>query len=60
MYVFFVTECTQDLEKRDGSFELVPNLILLSRCVVNLKPWKMLMSIANSVEGVSTRSGKTP
>jgi hypothetical protein len=27
MYVFFDTECTQDLEKRDGSFEHVPNLI---------------------------------
>jgi hypothetical protein len=27
MYVFFDTECTQDLEKRDGSFEHVPKLI---------------------------------
>jgi hypothetical protein len=27
LYVFFDTECTQDLEKRDGSFEHVPNLI---------------------------------
>ena len=25
--VSFDTECTQDLEKRDGSFENVPNLI---------------------------------
>ena len=26
-FVFFDTDCTQDLEKRDGSFEQVPNLI---------------------------------
>jgi hypothetical protein len=37
MYVFFDTECTQDLQKRDGSFEHVPNLIcaqqMCSKCV---------------------------
>jgi len=27
MYVFFATECTQNLEKCDGSFEYIPNLI---------------------------------
>ena len=27
LYVFFDTECTQDLEKRDGPFEHVPNHI---------------------------------
>jgi len=27
MYVFFHTECTQDFEKHDGSFEHIPNLI---------------------------------
>ena len=27
LYVFFDTECTQDLEKGDGTFKLVPNLI---------------------------------
>jgi len=27
LYVFFDTECTQDLEKHDGSFERIPNLI---------------------------------
>jgi hypothetical protein len=36
MYVFFDTECTQDLEKRDGSFEHAPNLIcakqMCSKC----------------------------
>jgi hypothetical protein len=36
MYVSFDTECTQDLEKRDGSFEHVPNLIwaqqMCSKC----------------------------
>ena len=36
MYVFFDTECMQDLEKRDGSFEHVPNLIcaqqMCSKC----------------------------
>ena len=36
LYVFFGTECTQDLEKRDGSFEHVPNLIcaqqICSKC----------------------------
>ena len=26
----------------------------LSRCVLNVKPWMMLMSIVNSVESVST------
>ena len=34
--VFFDTECTQDLEERDGSFEHVPNLIcdqqMCSKC----------------------------
>ena len=39
MYVFFDTECTQDLEKRDGSFEHVPNLIcaqqMCSKCETN-------------------------
>jgi hypothetical protein len=37
MYVFFDTECTQDLEKSDGSFEHVPNLIcaqkMCSKCI---------------------------
>jgi len=36
LYVFFDAECTQDLEKRDGSFEHVPNLIcaqqMCSKC----------------------------
>jgi hypothetical protein len=27
MHVLFDTECTQDLEKREGSFEHIPNLI---------------------------------
>jgi len=27
MYVFFDTECSQDIEKHDGSFEHIPNLI---------------------------------
>jgi hypothetical protein len=27
LYVFFDTECTQDLENRDGSLEHVPNFI---------------------------------
>jgi len=27
LFVFFDTECTQDIEKRDGTFEHVPNLI---------------------------------
>jgi len=36
MYVFFDWECTQDFEKHDGSFELIPKLIcaqqLCSKC----------------------------
>jgi hypothetical protein len=36
LYVFFETECTQDLQKRDGYFEHVPNLIcdqqMCSKC----------------------------
>jgi len=36
LYVFFETECTQDIEKRDGSFEHVPKLIcaqqMCSKC----------------------------
>jgi len=36
MYVFFDTKCTQDLEKRDCSFEHVPNVIcarqMCSKC----------------------------
>jgi hypothetical protein len=31
MYVYFDTECTQDLEKRDGSFEHVPKLICVQQ-----------------------------
>jgi hypothetical protein len=38
LYVFFETECTQDLEKRYGTFEYVPNLIraqqMCSKCEV--------------------------
>jgi len=38
LYVFFDTKCTQDLEKCDGSFEHVPNLIcaqqMCSKCEV--------------------------
>jgi hypothetical protein len=36
MHVFFDTDCTQDLDKRDGSFEHIPNLIcaqeMCSKC----------------------------
>jgi len=36
LYVFFDTECTQDLENHDGSFEHIPNLIcaqqMCSKC----------------------------
>ena len=36
MFVFFDTECTQELDKSDGSFEHVPNLIctqqMCSKC----------------------------
>ena len=36
LYLFFDTECTQELEKRDGSFEFVSNLIcaqeMCSKC----------------------------
>jgi len=60
LYVFFDTECTQDLEKCDGSFEHVPKLICAQHMCFKLKPWMMLMSIVNSVKSVSTRSGKTP
>ena len=31
MYVLFDTECTQDLEKCDGSFEHVRNLICVQQ-----------------------------
>jgi len=38
MYVFFDTECTQNFEKLEGSFELIPNLIsgwrMCSKCEV--------------------------
>jgi hypothetical protein len=37
MYFFFDTECTQDLEKSDGSFEHGPNLVcaqqMCSKCI---------------------------
>ena len=45
LYVFFDTGSTQDLEKRDGSFEHVPNLICAQQMYLNVKPWKLLMSI---------------
>jgi len=36
MYVFFDTECTQDFEQHDGSFERIPKLIfaqqMCSKC----------------------------
>ena len=36
LYVFFDTECTQDLERHDGSFVQLPNLIcsqqMCSKC----------------------------
>jgi hypothetical protein len=36
MYVFFDTECTQDLERHEGSFEHIPNRIcaqqMCSKC----------------------------
>jgi ribosomal protein L40E len=36
MYVFFDTECTQDFEKHDGSFEQIQHLIcaeqMCSKC----------------------------
>ena len=35
LYVFFGTECTQDLEKLDGSFEYVPNLICAQQMCSN-------------------------
>jgi len=46
LYVYFDTECTQDLEKRDGVLSMFQTSYVLSRCVKNLKPWKMFMSIA--------------
>ena len=56
-FVFFDTEWTQDLEKRDGSFER--NLIyVLSNCVIKLNPLLILLSIVNSVVSVSTRSAR--
>jgi hypothetical protein len=59
-YVFFDTECTQDLEKCDGLLNMYRTSYVLSSCVLNAEPWMMLMSIVNSVESVSTLSGKTP
>jgi len=55
MYVFFSTECTQDLEKCDGSFEHVPNLI----CALNVKSWTTYVSIVNGMENVLTCSDRT-
>ena len=54
MYVFFDMECTQDLEKHDGSFEHIPNLIcaqqMCSKCEVNVD--------LNSVVSVPTCFGR--
>jgi len=41
-----------------GLLSMFQTSYVLSRCVVNVKPWNMLMSIANSVKSVHTRSGK--
>jgi hypothetical protein len=58
-YVFFNTECTQGLEKRDGSLSMYRNSSVLSKCVLNVKTWMIWESIFNSVVSVFKRSGKT-
>jgi virulence-associated protein VapD len=60
LYVFFDTECTQNLESVIGIFSMYRTTYVLSRCVLNVKLWMMIMSTVNSVERVSTLSGKTP
>ena len=43
-----------------GLLSMYRTSYVLSRCVLNVKLWMMLMSIVNSVESLSTHSGKTP
>jgi len=38
-YVFFDTECTQDLEKRDGFLNMYRTSYLLNNCVLSVKQW---------------------
>ena len=59
-YVFFNTECTEDLEKCDGTFQHVPNLICAQQICSKSQAVDDVNFDLNSVETVSTRSGKTP
>ena len=59
MYVFFDTECTQDLEKCDGSFEHVPNLTCAQQMCSKCEAVDYLSFIVNSVENVPTCFGRS-
>jgi len=46
MYVLFDTECTQDLEQRDGYFEQHRTVYVLSKCVhCGKKLWSIILII---------------
>ena len=58
LYVFFDTECTQDLERCDGSFENIPNLICAQQLCTKCEAADDLSVDLNSVASVPTCSGK--
>jgi hypothetical protein len=60
MFVFFDTKFTQDLEKCEKCFEYVPNLICAQQIIQSVKPWRIWLSIVNSVASLFTCSGQTP
>jgi len=60
LYVFFNTECTQDIEKRDGFIAHVPNRICAQQMYSKCEAVDDLSVDLNRVKSLSTRSGKTP
>ena len=47
VYFFFDTECTQDLEQRDGYFEQYRTVYVRSKCVQIVKKLRTLVSIVH-------------
>ena len=58
LYVFFDTECTQDLEDRVGSFEYISNVIRAQQMCCKCEAVDDWVSIVNNVVSVCTCSGK--
>ena len=60
LYVFFDMECTQNLQKRDGSSEHVSNVICAQQMCCECEAVDDLTVDLNNVVSVPTCSGNTP